>query len=484
MTKQSEELTILTEYSNACKNMYDALKEQQFALLQARYGVSERQIQLMSEIEESVVESLTYQNLMSDYLSALELDMAFLQNARKKTYMTDMSTLDFTKYMIRDVKKEMETVLDSKIRMDSIDEDIHKVKSNYIDFVHSDQFYARKKKHLEELKEASEKETDETIRKDLQKKLQFIENLDSGRFLVERLETLGEKEVDRLKNLFFSNSLGEFTMKKFSSACKKFKLDPSIHNHFLNLEEMFLPEPYHPFNNMFLFVAISFISFADDRRKDEVAYVSKLVNNLVFLIQHKFPSDNEKDRFLQLIQEIDDYFLPFAEEYKEKNITWKSHPRRMEAGERAERRRRDRILQKLKLRGIEADPSLDSITLQNMLDDAINASANERRKHIQKEDEDEKKPVEEDEGNEAIPIARGLTHPIISFAPPENIENGSEEEGLEYDLNSILPNMDVEVVHSDDANENLDLKNATIVRLTPTGGKNVPATLQAILPEE
>lgn len=484
MTKQSEELAILTEYADACKDLYNSLKDQQFSIVKSRYDLSERQIQLMTEMEDSVIDSLTYQNLMSDYQSALEIDMATLQNARKKTHREDMSTLDFTKYMIRDVKKEMDVVLDSKVRMDNVDDDIRKVKSDYIEFVHSDQFYERRKQHLEELKEASEKETDESLRKELQKKLHFIENLDSCRFLVERLESNGEKEIDRLKKQFFSNNLGEFTMKKFSSACKRFKLDPAIHRHFLNLEEMFLPEQYHPFNNIFLFVGISFISFADSQRKDEVAYVNKLVNNLVFLIQHKFPSETEKDRFVQLIQEIDDYFLPFEEEFKEKNITWKNHPRRLQAGERAERRKRDVILQKLKLRGIEADPSLDSIALQNMLSEASAASIDERKKRLQEEEQQAEKTEEEssdekeeDAQPEEQTTGRGLTRPIIYHLT----ETDDDTEEV-CDASDVLSGLDVEVLNSDSTSDPIDLNNATIVKLTSTNGLT-PKTLPTILPE-
>lgn len=441
MGKQNEDIALMDDCLDTGRSMLKLLKEQTLSALYSKYGVSEKQIDLICQMEDSIIENLSYQN-MEEYLQLLELDTAMVQKNRNRAFRGEVSLLKYTQEMLRDIRSEMTTVLTNKANLEDVTESINEVKQNYIDFVHSDKFADIQKQRIEKLKESVDLTIDEKERKELKEKLEYIENLQYHKFLLQRLEELGEKEVIRLKDHFFSNGLGDFTLKKFTAACKRFKLASNIHMHFINLEEQFLPEEYHPFNNMFLFVLMNYVSYADDRNPKDCAYVDKIFNSLILLIQHKFYGNEEEQRFIDLIKTVDSYFLEYTEVYKEKNITWANHPVRVRHGERVERRKRDEILKRLKLKGIEADPSLDSVTLQNMLD-AENAKMMQKMlkiKETEKASEEEGEAevtegcdiVEPEETERPVEIGRGDTVPIIYEDIP------IEELGLEIDPTSII----------------------------------------------
>lgn len=368
-----EQMGMLNEYLNSCKSLYDVLKTQTFQRLYSKYGINETQINLINQMEDSVIDKLTYQNL-GEYLKLVEMDISDLQRTRKNNYRGELSLLEYAQEMFRSTKEEMEDVNANKANLDDIMNDIASVKKDFVSYVHSDKFLEKKKEHIDKLKEEMEKSDDEDTKNSLGKKLKFIEKLESYSFLTERLDTLGKKEVERLKTQFFSTNLGGFVMNKFEGACKKFKIAANVHKYFINLEEMFLPEEYYPLNNMFLFTCIGFVNYADHTSTEERAYVDKLFNGLTLLINHQFVSDDEEKRFVSIMEKVDKYFLPYVEEFKEKNITWKEHEMRIRANNMVERRKRDTILKQLKLRGIEESPDKDSEALQKILDEEIKKS--------------------------------------------------------------------------------------------------------------
>ena len=158
----------------------------------------------------------------------------------------------------------------------------------------------------------------------------MIENIESSNFLLERFEKYGKKEVDNIINSFFDNKKGEYLMERFKTSCSKFGFKPDIYQYFFNLEENLLPLEYHVFNNLFLFVCMRFIAYADINIKSDKMYVEKTINNLAHLIYHDFQNPEEEQEFLNLIKKIDEYFRDKEELFNTNNTTHPNHPVRIE----------------------------------------------------------------------------------------------------------------------------------------------------------
>ncbi|HAU88110.1 MAG TPA: hypothetical protein DCW90_22325, partial [Lachnospiraceae bacterium] len=164
---------------------------------------------------------------------------------------------------------------------------------------------------------------------------------------------------------------GTVLMQKFRAKCKQFDIDPRIYQYLLNIEEICLPEEYYPFNNLFLFVVMRYVSYADRYNKVDRMYVQKILNNMMMLIHHSFPSQVDEDDFVSLIKECVDHFLSDRDKFIDDNTTHQHHPSRQQAENAAEQRKKELLLKAAKLRGIDMNPELDSITMSTILEQAI-----------------------------------------------------------------------------------------------------------------
>ena len=92
-------------------------------------------------------------------------------------------------------------------------------------------------------------------KKEIEVKIRIMDNCTTFSFLFNRITDpkIKEKERDVIKRGFFKVSEGSLIMDKYKSKIKKFGFGGDIVPHLLGLEELFLSEKYHPFNNLFLF---------------------------------------------------------------------------------------------------------------------------------------------------------------------------------------------------------------------------------------
>ena len=101
-------------------------------------------------------------------------------------------------------------------------------------------------------------------------------------------------------------------MEKFRIRIKRLGYDENTYKMFFNIEEMFLPEEYYPMNNMFLFVAMRFISYADTNNKNDAMFCSSLLIKMYNLVYHRFstPEEELKKNSAKLLTKVVRGMLP------------------------------------------------------------------------------------------------------------------------------------------------------------------------------
>lgn len=365
------DLEILNEYYATAKDMFNTYKNEVYDELFAEFNFKKETVDLIHDMDPSVLESLSFTNLDS-MLETLGTSTFELKSLQKNTYQMHVLFLDFVKDTFRKVKEKMAELDQSAKEIAEIEKDVIAFKQSVIDKVNSQEFMEKKEEERNKLIDRinslyNDENGNESERRTLVKQLEFVNKLENSRFILDRLQEVGDKEIQSILKAFFNRNEGDYLMKKFRAACKQFKLNDQFYSFFLNLEDSFLPEEYYPYNNLFLFVCMRFIAYADANNKMESAYVTRLTNNLVKLFEHRFQSDSVEQAFIEVIKEVDDFFKPYEERFLKDNTTHKKHPKRLEKEEIREKNKKIDLLRKLKVKGVEADESLDSITLQNML---------------------------------------------------------------------------------------------------------------------
>lgn len=196
-------------------------------------------------------------------------------------------------------------------------------------------------------------------------------------FLFDRINKLGKKEINNILDVFFSNSRSILVIDKFKKKIKRLEFNPDIYKMFFNIEEKFLPEEYHDFNNLFLFHVMRFVSYADMDNKTDRLYVSSILSKLYNLLYHKFGSKEMEDEFIDLIKRFDDLFEDARDSFVEKNVTSPKHPERIKKEEEMEIKRRMMIISCLQNEGIEPDTTLSTEELREQLEKVIEKKQNE-----------------------------------------------------------------------------------------------------------
>jgi hypothetical protein len=177
--------------------------------------------------------------------------------------------------------------------------------------------------------EAAEKLDYITIR-NLRKKIRLMK----GRYNFTFMEM--NDSIENEAKVFFDKRKTAYTMEKFASKCKQVKVNPELYKYYFNLEEKFLEEKYHVFNNAFLFHCIRYISNADAvKDEDEIKLVFNILTKLVY---NKFPSEETREQALAGMRGYLDQLiaLGLSEKFETSNTSQPKHPDRL-----AKERQRD-----------------------------------------------------------------------------------------------------------------------------------------------
>ena len=289
---------------------------------------------------------------------------------------------------------------------------------------------------VESLQKQLDEETDPVKKIQIQKMLDTVRKTEDLSFLTDRIVKLGDNEVRNIINTFFNAKRSSLIMEKFRIRIKRLGYDENTYKMFFNIEEMFLPEEYYPMNNMFLFVAMRFISYADTNNKNDALFCSSLLIKMYNLVYHRFSTPEEEKEFINQIKAVDDYFVPHIATLEEKNVTSPNHPARQEARAENEAKLRESLCNAIHDHGKE------------LTDEVVKMSVKELKEYLEN-------IVTEEKAEEEAEIESFVSEiqPTVSVEIPKADE--SEEQ--------VYPNEDLDEEAREAASDTTTIKNNTVI---------------------
>ena len=329
---------------------------------------------------------------------------------------------------IKEIKNSSLVLLSAKTEADKLKEESNTIFSEYMNYVTSDKAREIKKKNLENMKQSLELEKDNTKKAKMEDMIRTIESSLNYDFLYDRFKALGKDEVENIKVAFFNNRRGSYIMDKFYAKMKMFGFKQDLYTYFLNIEETFLDEKYHPFNNLFLFIYARMIAYSDPYNKKDVMFVNAINSGLASLIYHKFESTEQELNFKGIIMGIDDYFMEYRDYFVENNTTYEKHPERIHYESSKEDALKKFYIDKLHSLDInDFDENLSSKELKSIYEEKFNTLVDNQLADYNKEDkekeaennksdevvEENKDVIEENNEVDDNTTGRGMTRPYI-----------------------------------------------------------------------
>ena len=238
-----------------------------------------------------------------------------------------------------------------------------------VDYFNSEEHYEQKQKRLAEQKEELaelEKIQGRTrnVRriKELRQKIAIGEGEFDLSFIKDQNVTT-KNTVD----VYFDPKKSTYTTKKYYDKCNQVKLNANVFSYFLNLEEKYLEEKYHPFNNLFLFRCMRYIGTLDITESNR--QFRAIVGALTKLVYDKFPNEEAKEQTLGAIRSYLDRFIEdgYTDLFIEKNTSYPKHPERLKKD--AEREQSAREYYYSILRQVEhgkTDEELSAMTIPEL----------------------------------------------------------------------------------------------------------------------
>lgn len=197
----------------------------------------------------------------------------------------------------------------------------------------------------EELKQLDPVKDSKTIR-DLRGKIEFLESTVTLDFIVDRIQHVDTEKASIIRQ-FFSEREGGYAKNRCIQRSPKFGFDANWYKYFFNLEENFLPEEYHVFNNLFLFNVMRFVGYQDPYSVKERGMVQSIINSLTGLVYHKFEDHSMEEMIIKLIEQYDSYFMDYKEKFEADNTTHPNHPIRLAYSKKLEADKRNEIMASL-----------------------------------------------------------------------------------------------------------------------------------------
>lgn len=351
---------IIIDMIKEVEEQYNSLKETLSAMVQHTYGVKPEILDMILPYNKDDIPTMDSE-VIRDFLNKYIVD----ENDTRYTEMLGEGLID----AMTEIKDASLVLLSTKKEADEIKESSADVLKEYFNYMSSDRVKKSREKRLEAMKKALELETNELEKKKIQKMISMIESTLNFSFVKSRFDEFGAKELESIRHGYFTMKAGSYIIDRFKSRIPKFGYNTDIYKYFFNIEENFLPKKYSPFNNLFLFIYMRMVAYADPYDKNDKMMVQALTGALANLIYHKFDSLEGEQFFIQVITDVLDLFIneesfDYVEYFKENNTTYEEHPARKEAEAMHETRRKEsllRMLANMNITGFDSSMTADEL---------------------------------------------------------------------------------------------------------------------------
>lgn len=324
----------IREIMKMARESYNTSMNQTASLMEASYKISTAFLKEAAKWSTEEFDTMSDDDIKmiynSYYIGSAEAKLLQPEDMRKD--LKACKGLSNTAYEMQKSFKEVQDLYN-----ESVDEDWKRRNSK--------EYRDATLKRIEEWKSEIEKMDpvkDAKMIRDLRQKVEFMESTITLDFITERIKHV-EKEKSTIMRQFFSESEGSYSLNRCKSRSPKFGFDADWYKFFFNLEENFLPEEYHAFNNLFLFNVMRFIGYQDPYNAKDRGMVQAIVSSLTGLVYHKFADTEMENVIISLIKDYDSYFEDQREKFMKDNTTRPNHPVRLEQSKKADADRRNEL---------------------------------------------------------------------------------------------------------------------------------------------
>lgn len=286
--------------------------------LATTFGINSSAVSDSVIIHKKDIPSMSDEDLRR-FLVNHELKSGTYENADRETLVKVMTEIKDSFLSLAKSEKEYSKGL--KIANEATEE--------YYKFQHSIRMEEARDQRLKDMKTLSESIEDELEKKKCINKIDIIEKTYNYTFLLDRFNENPDKEVERVCSVYFDANKGSYMITRYEDKITKIGFSANLYKNFFNIEETFLPEEYHPFNNLFLFYYMYWGSHIDTYNEKDSLYAKAITGAIANLIYHKFATPEKEKEFIELIKKIDDYFMKLKSYFEEENSTYKNNPKRI-----------------------------------------------------------------------------------------------------------------------------------------------------------
>lgn len=306
------------------RNMLESIVDM---LVEHTYGL---ELKVKANIENIEMEKFDEYTL-SDFTKILSIDdySSLCDIVRKSKENECLDDVDCLKYVAKEIKKELDNLDEVNNEIIEFEEERNAIAKDYIDYLNSPEYKESRKARMKEMHDTYEKEEDPIKKERLLKTINAIKSMDSLSFLFKRFHNNEAQEKKSVMDSFFDTTRGNYVLGRFNTVCKGLKISPDIYIDFINLEETYLPEKYHVYNNLFLFFSMRYIAYTNLYNNDSRAFATALMMKINKLFYNSFADENDKTQFMQVVTDVLDYFEDEREVFIEKNMTHPNHPVRI-----------------------------------------------------------------------------------------------------------------------------------------------------------
>lgn len=313
----------------------------------AQLGLNDAVIDFLKETPDDVI-----QNYSLDDISNILAENGCTDITMKKVYCNDPqvavefdSFIAFARQSFLGLKHFAQSIDNIKHEVDSVDEDAKRMKSSVVDKLNSESYKEKQRATMEDLRSQLSTTEDEVERAIIQRKINTIQDARTLKFLFTRLEggdwtkknCKQRKEKNRIMETYFGPE-GSYTISRFRDKMTQAQFNPNIYRALFNLDELILPERYHPYNNFFLFHVCRYISHIDANSDADILRMSTIINMMVDVKSGKC-DDNEKETLINAMKHFYDFYIDDLDTFKQKNSGYKEHPDRKAVEAELERQR-------------------------------------------------------------------------------------------------------------------------------------------------
>ena len=367
-----KDYSIIRDMLKEMEDWNKTLKDETHNILKNNYGLTNFAMLAIIPYTDEKIEKMSLEDIKT-----------FMEN--NKDYSVDnipeINTVEDGINIMKEIKELQMNLYSAEQETEKLKAQSQDILNEYFEYLSSPEVVEARKNRLNKMKELAEMETDEVKKANMKRMISSMEQADNMEFIFTRFYNDAVKESDSVLVAFFDDRRGSYVIDRYKKKVSKFGFDPKLYKYFFNIEENFLDEKYHPFNNLFLFYYMRFIAYADPYDKTDKLFVQSVTSALANMIYHRFNSKTEEQKFIHVIEKFEDYFMDKYDYFMENNTSRPGHPVREQASAKYEADQKYRLIAKMNELGITGyDASVSAKELQEYFNTKMEEMLEAQRK--------------------------------------------------------------------------------------------------------